>query len=622
MFRKKKTEHMEKNEQKTTTESINAVEEKNEKEEKKSRFSFRKKKEETESLYGEEIEQIKETVFDQEEYDQDAERFSENQKENTGEDVLDIKGRKENREKKKSLFGRRKKENRKQTADDGQETEQVDEEGIIHVQEEKKRFLNLSKKRLAILGGAAVLVIGGIGWFMISNLQSDDAGKAYVESVKEITGLGSSNGINNRYTGIVEPQDSWKISLQSDLSVSKCFVEVGDEVKKGDKLFTYNTEELKLSKEKKELEVETLENENTQLNKDIKTYQQDLKSASASEKIELQTEILTAQTTIKKNEYSIKSGNKEIKKLKAKIKDATVTSKMDGVVKTINQSLGEGASDDSDVDDAAVTDMETDDGSTYMTILAVGDYRIKGTVSETNVWSLSEGDPVIVRSRVDDTTWKGTINKINTDATADNGDAAAAEETDFEYTDEGGSGENASTYNFYVELDSDDGLMMGQHVFLEQDNGQDEEREGLWLPSAYIHADGEDYYVWAANGRDRLTLKKITVGEYNEDLDEYEVLKGVELSDYIAFDADNLKENMKTTKVVPEEENSEDYLEPETSDDDVSDDFGDDGEMPEDDLVDEELTDDGGVYDDADVDVDEEMEDSGLTDEETVDFTE
>lgn len=611
MFRKKKTEHVENNGQETTTESINAVEENKKK---KGRFSLKKRKEETDSLYGEEIEQVKETVFDQEAYDRDTERFSEEEKEESGED--------EKKEKKKRLFGRRKKEKNPEDEQEPDEKEQVDEEGIIHVQEKKKRWLNMPKKKLAILGGAVVLAIGGIGWFMFSNLKSDDAGKAYVESVKEITGLGSSNGINNRYTGVVEPQDSWKISLQSELSVSKCFVEVGDEVKKGDKLFTYNTEELKLSKEKKELEVETLDNENTQLNKDIKTYQADLKSASASEKIELQTEILTAQTTIKKNEYSIKAGKKEIQKLKAKIKDATVTSKMDGVVKSINQSLGEGGSDDSEVDDPAMTGTGTDDGSTYMTILAVGDYRVKGTVSETNVWSLSEGDPVIVRSRVDDTTWKGTINKINTDATADNGDAAAAEETDFEYTDEGGSGENASTYNFYVELDSDDGLMMGQHVFLEQDNGQDEEREGLWLPSAYIHADGEDYYVWAANGRDRLTLKKITVGEYNENLDEYEVLKGVELSDYIAFDADNLKENMKTTKVAPEEENSEDYLEPETSDDDVYDDFGDDGEMPEDDLVDEELTDDGGVYDDADVDVDEEMEDSGLTDEETVDFTE
>ena len=55
-----------------------------------------------------------------------------------------------------------------------------------------------------------------------------------------------------------------------------------------------------------------------------------------------------------------------------------------------------------------------------MTILAVGNYKIKGTVSETNVWSLNEGDPVIVRSRVDNSDLeKGTTSSIKTDTTAD-----------------------------------------------------------------------------------------------------------------------------------------------------------------------------------------------------------
>ena len=77
--------------------------------------------------------------------------------------------------------------------------------------------------------------------------------------------------------------------------------------------------------------METLKNENTQLERDIKTYQSDLNSASTRERIELQTEILTAQTTIKKNEYSIDSAEEEVKDLEKNIKDAVVTSKMDGV---------------------------------------------------------------------------------------------------------------------------------------------------------------------------------------------------------------------------------------------------------------------------------------------------
>ena len=67
------------------------------------------------------------------------------------------------------------------------------------------------------------------------------------------------------------------------MSVEKRYVNVGDQVKKGDKLFKYNTQELKLSKEKKELEQETLQNEITQLTKDIKSYQSDVASIEDGE---------------------------------------------------------------------------------------------------------------------------------------------------------------------------------------------------------------------------------------------------------------------------------------------------------------------------------------------------
>lgn len=475
-----------------------------------------------------------------------------NEPEETAENQMqeeDAKASKKEKGASRKFFGKKKK-NREQenvSHDDGMDGDAGEKKPI-------------SKKKIAVAVGAAVVVVGVIGWFIVGNLNSGDEGKAYVESVSTVTGLGSANGMNNRYTGEVEAQDSWKITLQSDMSVAKCYVEVGDQVKKGDKLFSYNTEELKLNKEKKDLEVETLQNEINQLNKDIKGYQEDLKNASASEKIELQTQILTAQTTIKKDEYSIKSGKEEIKTLEKNIKDATVKSKMDGVVKKINTSLGQASSDtETEMDDSS------GDSSVYMTILAVGDYRIKGKISETNVWSLSEGTSMIVRSRVDETkTWRGTVSKINTDSTSESESSDASE---MNYDMEG-TGETASSYDFYVQLDDDDGLMMGQHVLLEQDNGQEEGKSGLWLPSAYVHIDGDNYYVWVANKRDRLELQKIEVGEYNEELEEYEILEGLDLDDYIACDGENLKENMKTEKVdntgendgYNEEGSSDDYI--------------------------------------------------------------
>ena len=410
---------------------------------------------------------------------------------------------------------------------------------------EKKKF---SKKKLALICGTAAVIVIAVVFFVIRNIGGTSEGKAYVESVREITGLGTAGGANNRYTGTVDAEKSWKITLQSDLSVEKRYVNVGDQVKKGDKLFKYNTQELKLSKEKKELEQETLQNEITQLTND-------LKSASASEKIQLQTQILTAQTTIKKNQYTIKSNKESIKLLEKNIKDATVKSKMKGLVKKVNASLETSSSDDSSDDGSDSGDGSSDDSS-YMTILAVGNYRIKGTVSETNAWSLNEGDPVIVRSRVDNSqTWKGTISSIKTDTTADDTSDSSSDNSDGYTDDESSTGETASKYNFYVKLDNDKDLMMGQHVLIEQDNGQDEQKEGMWLPSAYIKKNNNKYYVWL-DSHNKLKLHEIQVGEYDENLDEYEVKSGLKTSDYIACDDSTLKEGMKVTKVSPEDNTS------------------------------------------------------------------
>ena len=510
----------------------------NDKEEKKG-FFHRKKKKEI-NLYEDDMGYIEDdSNFDEDEYDKELEELQEEEKP----------------EKKRGFFHRKKKEEEKsggteklEGTKEEEESLLSDDDAIILQEPEKKKF---SKKKLALICGTAAVIVIAVVFFVIRNIGGTSEGKAYVESVREITGLGTAGGANNRYTGTVEAEKSWKITLQSDLSVEKRYVNVGDQVKKGDKLFKYNTQELKLSKEKKELEQETLQNEITQLTKDIKSYQSDLKSASASEKIQLQTQILTAQTTIKKDQYTIKSNKESIKLLEKNIKDATVKSKMNGLVKKVNASLETSSSDDSSDDGSDSGDGSSDDSS-YMTILAVGNYRIKGTVSETNAWSLNEGDPVIVRSRVDNSqTWKGTISSIKTDTTADDTSDSSSDNSD----DESSTGETASKYNFYVKLDNDKDLMMGQHVLIEQDNGQDEQKEGMWLPSAYIKKNNNKYYVWL-DSHNKLKLHEIQVGEYDENLDEYEVKSGLKTSDYIACDDSTLKEGMKVTKVSPEDNTS------------------------------------------------------------------
>ena len=120
---------------------------------------------------------------------------------------------------------------------------------------------------------------------------------------------------------------------------------------------------------------------------------------------------------------------------------------------------------------------------------------------------------------------------------------------------------SSSSYPFYVELESGEGLMLGQHVYLEPDMGQGEEKEGIWLDEYMIdRTDPEQPAVWADNGRGRLEKRPVTLGSYDENLMEYEILEGLELTDSITYPEEDLQEGMET---VPGENGQMGRVQPE-----------------------------------------------------------
>lgn len=96
-----------------------------------------------------------------------------------------------------------------------------------------------------------------------------------------------------------------------------------------------------------------------------------------------------------------------------------VRSPIDGVIQKIDTTKL--TTDDSGMDDMDQDMSYSDTGMTgessqnaFITILSTGAYRIKGTVNEMNVGSIIEGEPVIIRSRVDENqVWKGTMGSVD-----------------------------------------------------------------------------------------------------------------------------------------------------------------------------------------------------------------
>ena len=384
----------------------------------------------------------------------------------------------------------------------------------------------MSRKKIGIIIGVIVVIAGTLagGFFLKDKLgsgsgSSDD--KVYVQSVSSI--VNQASGVVNRFNGVVESQETYEVKVDTDRKVKEVNVEVGDEVKTGDVLLTYDTDEQTTQIKQAKLELEEMQDEINNTTQQINTLVAERDKAAEEDKFDYTTQIQSQQNTIQQKKYDMEAKQLEIDKLQKKIDESTVVSEVDGVVKSINNGQSSDSSDSSDA---------------YMTVMQTGDYRVKGTINEQNVWSLSEGQSVILRSRVDDSVaWTGTITKIDTEN--------QVQDNNNSYSDS--STEQATKYPFYVQLDSSDNLILGQHLYIELDEGQQEVKEGIWLYSYYIvQEDGEDPYVWADNGKGKLEKRTVELGEHDESLDEYEITSGLAMDDMIAAPMTGLYEGVKT----------------------------------------------------------------------------
>lgn len=375
---------------------------------------------------------------------------------------------------------------------------------------------------------AAVLLLGGCG------SDAEDARDAvYVDSVGKLAGVNGFAGTQNRYAGLVEPQKTLQVNPEQGRTVKTALVEEGQSVEEGDPLFVYDTEELEMSLEQANLEIERIDNSISNYYSEISALQAEKDKASEDNQLQYTVEIQNRYASIKQEEYNRKVKLADIDKLKSQIENDTVTSTMAGVVQTIDDTVLNGNSSDN-----------YGNQKYYITILASGEYRVKAKINEQNVHQISVGEAVIIRSRVfEDKTWTGVIDEIDTSKT-DNSD----NQNNFYY---GGSTDTSTTtskYPFYIVLDSYDGLILGQHVYVELASASaSSEKSSLAIPSVYLVQEGESYYVWAEdNGK--LVKRQVTVGEYYEAEDTYEILEGLAAEDYIAFPQEDLKEGMKTTR--------------------------------------------------------------------------
>lgn len=373
----------------------------------------------------------------------------------------------------------------------------------------------MKKKTKIIILISACILIAVIGIYFLFPKESNNQ-NIYVQKVSTIIG---SSYTENRYSGVVESSETVDINQDGNKSITDIYVEAGQKVSKGDKLFSYDTTEASNSIAQKKLDIEAQNNEIQAQNNTIADYKAELNKGG--DKVEIQARINDASFAIRQAQNTIKATQTEIDQLNKQIENSTVLSTIDGIIKEVNKDGG--------------TD-ESGNQKPLVSITQTTNFRVKGSISEMG--TISEGTSVIVRSRVnEDQIYKGTVTKVETDPQSNSNN-------NFYGAD---SSESASKYPFYVSLDNNKDLMLGQHIYIEADNGQSTKKKGIWLDASFIVSDDNgNSYVWVSE-KGKLKKRKVELGKTDEETYTTKIKSGLSVDDYIAWADDSYSEGMKTT---------------------------------------------------------------------------
>ena len=351
----------------------------------------------------------------------------------------------------------------------------------------------------------------------------------YVQSVKDLSNLG---GIapGDKFPGMVVSENVTEIQKDQDKVIEALHVKEGQDVAEGQELFTYDMDQLQLALDKQKLEMEQLKATIENYKSQIESLKKDEARATGSAKLQYTIEIQSLEVDLKEAELNLTAKEKEVAQTEGMLANVTVVSPVTGRITGIHENGYDNYGNP----------------LPYITIQQAGSFRIKGTLGELQRGGILEGTRMKIVSRTDETVfWYGTVTLVDYESPSQGSD------NDMYIGGNMDPMSASSKYPFYVELESSEGLLLGQHVYLEVDAGE-AESSVLTIGSAFIcYEEDGAAYVWAErNGK--LEKRDVVTGEYNFMLDAIEILQGITEEDFIAFpDPELCVEGAPTTHKEP-----------------------------------------------------------------------
>ena len=377
-----------------------------------------------------------------------------------------------------------------------------------------------------------LLALACAGCLCLSLAACGGGTKVYVQSVEALRNMGAI-APGDRFGGVVVSENVAEVQKDSDKAVKELLVKEGEDVKEGQELFSYDTDELQLALDKKKLELDQLKATITNYKSQITSLKNERAGLTGTAKLQYTIEIQSTEIDLKEAELNLGTKEAEVKRAEDLLANSTVVSPVEGRIQTISEN-------------------GTDNYGNplpYITIQQKGSYRVKGVLNELQRGGLTEGVRMTIFSRTNhQEVWSGTINLVDYENPYQGSDY------DRYYGTSSDEMSSSSKYPFYVELDDTEGLILGQHVYMELETGEGDE-DTLAISGAFVcyNEDGSAY-VWAEKGG-KLEKRAVTLGEYDYMQDKQEILEGLTEADYIAFpDGELCVEGAPTTHDLVVEE--------------------------------------------------------------------
>ncbi len=214
---------------------------------------------------------------------------------------------------------------------------------------------------------------------------------------------------------------------------------------------------------------------------------------------------------IKNYQYELKQNKLDLEKARLALKNSTVLSTVDGVVRTLT-----------DLDIAAASNQP------FLVVTGAEQYYVTGVLSEGLLGSVQPGDTVTVNSWENGMTYTAQVVSIS--------DYPLEAGSNYYY---GSGNPNSSSYEFVAVLGAENDtstLRNGMYVDLTLSVQEGVEADGgLYLDKAYLREDEGGSYVMKVSRENRLEKTYVSTGKTIYSGSYVEIRSGLEVEDYIAF---------------------------------------------------------------------------------------